>query len=356
MPQYLLLSELQLTLAKSGDRIYNISMTEMIISKTIILISVFLVIFADGITTGKIVVFLCCVIALALSLLIRQRAAWYILTLAPAAAVLIIGQERWRICACMAVMMLSALETFHTEKAAELQRQLIMQRDSDAELAMSLQKKNELLMENQDNEVHLATLNERNRIVREIHDNVGHMLSRALLMVGAIRTVNKDSDISESLEKLESTLDTAMTEVRSSVHDLHDEAIDLRENINEAVRSLHNFKTCLDYDCSNDINRDIKLAVIAICKEAVSNIIRHSNGSTVDIILHEQTDFITFSVTDNGTLTEDDMRKINTGIDSGIGLANMRERAEMLGGHVNFITDRGFRVFANIPKKGKTLQ
>lgn len=331
-------------------------MTEKIISKIIILISVFLVIFADGITTGKIVVFLCCVITLALSLLIKQRAVWYILTLAPVPAVLIAGQERWRICACLAVMLLSALETFHTEKVTELQRQLIMQRDSDAELAMSLQKKNELLMENQDNEVHLATLNERNRIAREIHDNVGHMLSRALLMVGAIRTVNKDDDISDSLEKLEGTLDTAMTEVRSSVHDLHDDAIDLKENINEAVKSLHKFETSMDYDCSYDIDRDIKLAVIAICKEAVSNIIKHSNGNRVDITLHEQTDFITFSVTDNGTLTDEDMRKINTGIDSGIGLANMCERAEMLGGHVSFITDRGFRVFANIPKKGKGQQ
>ena len=73
-------------------------------------------------------------------------------------------------------------------------------------------------------------------------------------------------------------------------------------------------------------------------------------------MLHEQIDFITFSVTDNGTLTDEDMRKINTGIDSGIGLANMCERAEMLGGHVSFITDSGFRVFANIPKKGKGQQ
>ncbi|MFR3322094.1 MAG: histidine kinase [Lachnospiraceae bacterium] len=30
-------------------------------------------------------------------------------------------------------------------------------------------------------------MRERNRIAREIHDNVGHMLTRAILMVGASR-------------------------------------------------------------------------------------------------------------------------------------------------------------------------
>lgn len=36
------------------------------------------------------------------------------------------------------------------------------------------------------NEIRIATLSERNRIAREIHDNVGHMLSRAILQLGAI--------------------------------------------------------------------------------------------------------------------------------------------------------------------------
>ena len=50
-------------------------------------------------------------------------------------------------------------------------------------------------MEKQDTEIYLATLKERNRIAREIHDNVGHMLSRSILMVGALKTVNQAENL-----------------------------------------------------------------------------------------------------------------------------------------------------------------
>ena len=62
-------------------------------------------------------------------------------------------------------------------------------RDESTEMAMHLAEKNKDLMEKQEYEVHLATLAER-RIAREIHDNVGHMLSSAILQVGALRAVN----------------------------------------------------------------------------------------------------------------------------------------------------------------------
>ena len=329
-------------------------MQNRIISKSVIIISVFLVMFADGITTGKIVVLLSGFIMLSLAVLSKNRTAEYILTLLPSVCVLITGHERWKIYSCAGLFIMSAVLTMFTEEIQELDRKFIRQRDSDAELAMELQNRNRLLIENQDNEVHIATLNERNRIAREIHDNVGHMLSRALLMVGALRTVNTDESMCDGLEKLESTLDEAMTQVRRSVHDLHDEAIDLEENIREAASYLHNYETHIDYDCQSEVDRIIKLALIAICKEAVSNVIKHSSGNRVDIKLQEQTGFITLSVADNGKLYEEDRKKISLGEGSGIGLENMRERAESLGGHISFFTDSGFRVFVNLPKKGET--
>ena len=69
---------------------------------------------------------------------------------------------------------------------------LNMTRDDSKELEKMLEEKNKRLMSEQDQQVHLATLAERNRIAREIHDNVGHLLSRAILLLGAISTVNTD--------------------------------------------------------------------------------------------------------------------------------------------------------------------
>lgn len=54
-------------------------------------------------------------------------------------------------------------------------------------------KKKSKPIKNQDYEINLATLNERNRISKEIHDHIGHLLSRAILQVGALLTISKEN-------------------------------------------------------------------------------------------------------------------------------------------------------------------
>ena len=59
-----------------------------------------------------------------------------------------------------------------------------------------------MIRKEQDNRIYTATLKERNRIAREIHDNVGHMLTRSILQVGAIQTINKYCLISIAKEAI----------------------------------------------------------------------------------------------------------------------------------------------------------
>ena len=87
-------------------------------------------------------------------------------------------------------------------------------RDDSKERNLLLHEKNRSLIEKQDYEIYTATLQERNRIAREIHDNVGHLLSRCILIVGAMKIVNEDEKLSSSIEQLEESLNTAMTSVR----------------------------------------------------------------------------------------------------------------------------------------------
>ena len=54
-----------------------------------------------------------------------------------------------------------------------------------------MEQKNKELLEKQDYEIQVATLNERNRIAREIHDSVGHLLSRSILQLGALKAVHR---------------------------------------------------------------------------------------------------------------------------------------------------------------------
>lgn len=233
-----------------------------------------------------------------------------------------------------------------SSRAMTLKQELITTRDTAVENSNRLIKKNEQLIEAQDNEVHLATLTERNRIAREIHDNVGHMLTRTILQMGAIQIINKDDDLKEPLDSVKSTLDEAMNSIRKSVHDLHDDSIDLESALREAIAPLkENFSVSFDYDVPGRINGKIKYCFIAIVKEAVSNIIKHSNGDSVNIIVREHPAMCTLCIEDNGECSDN----ISSG---GIGLENMNDRVKALGGVLTITPGKqGFKIFVSIMKK-----
>ena len=243
---------------------------------------------------------------------------------------------------CAAAVMLERVSS----RAMTLKQELITTRDTAVENSNRLIKKNEQLIEAQDNEVHLATLTERNRIAREIHDNVGHMLTRTILQMGAIQIINKDDDLKEPLDSVKSTLDEAMNSIRKSVHDLHDDSIDLESALREAIAPLkENFSVSFDYDVPGRINGKIKYCFIAIVKEAVSNIIKHSNGDSVNIIVREHPAMCTLCIEDNGECSDN----ISSG---GIGLENMNDRVKALGGVLNITAGKnGFKIFVSIMKK-----
>ena len=217
-------------------------------------------------------------------------------------------------------------------------------RDTATEQNLNLSAQNLRLAEAQDNELHLAPLRERNRIAREIHDNVGHLLTRSLLQSGALLVVNKDEQLAEPLMELRATLDNAMTSIRKSVHDLHDDSIDLRKVIAESVRTAEGrFHVQFTYDMGDTVPGKIRLCMAGIVKESLSNVMKHSNGDTVRIILREHPGFYQLMVEDNGCCG----RIQNTGI----GLQNMEDRARAVGGIIRFTpSDKGFSVFMSINK------
>jgi len=235
--------------------------------------------------------------------------------------------------------------------ALEKSIQNLLSLRNQAELSnMALMEKNYRLTEAQDNEVRLATLRERNRIAREIHDNVGHMLTRSLLQSGALMIINKDEKLKGPLEDLKNTLDTAMTSIRQSVHDLHDDSIDFDAVAYESIRSVENkFKVSYRNEAGGDLPVKIRLCFLAVIKEGLSNAVKHSNGDKMVIIVREHPAFYQLNIEDNGSCSEN--MRLDKG---GIGLQNMRDRAESLGGMINFIpSSEGFRIMASIPKNTK---
>lgn len=314
-----------------------------------------ILIIANGITTGTVVMSLCVFLFMEIGVIVNTKLAYYILTTIPFAITIIYliatapDNMMIRIIALIIIASFTAISIILCEKMMAYKNQLHRTRDDSIELEEILKNKNKALLMEQDQQVHLATLAERNRIAREIHDNVGHLLSRAILLLGAISTVNKDEAIAPQLKMLSDTLDESMEKMRSSVHDLHDDSIDLEKNITEILNELKGFTVNTELDLDENLPTDVKLSIIGILKEAVTNIIKHSNGNIVSVILHQNFSFCTISITDNGTLSLEQKQKISIEDYDGIGLTNIRNRANSLGGEAYFYINDGFTVFARLP-------
>ena len=126
------------------------------------------------------------------------------------------------------------------------------------------------------------------------------MLSRCILLTGALKTINKDAAVGESLNHLEQTLHTAMDNIRSSVHDLHDESINLREILEGLAAAHSSCPVDLDYDMGFDVPADVKYCLIAIVKEALHNISRHSSADQATVTVREHPGLYQLSIEDNG--------------------------------------------------------
>lgn len=246
--------------------------------------------------------------------------------------------------------------TIYENQITELKQQMIRTRDTSVEYNEQLKNKNRHLIEKQDYEIHLATLKERNRIAREIHDNVGHELSRSILQVGALLTISKEKEMNEYLHGIKKTLDSAMNNVRQSVHNLHDDAIDLPTVIKETLKSLSEFTCQLEYDMGEEIPRNIKYCIITITKEAVNNMIKHSNGKRANFVFREHPAFYQIQIEDNGKINREKSEynvkqlKENKYNILGIGLENMEERVKSLHGTFRISLETGFHIFITIPK------
>lgn len=227
-------------------------------------------------------------------------------------------------------------------------------RDTSKELSLLQEEKNQSIMENQDYEINVATLNERNRISKDIHDNIGHLLSRSLLQIGALLTITKDETIREGLTSLKESISDGMDSIRQSIHNMHDESIDLYTSIDSLVKEFTFCEINFEYDMKSNPDIKLKYSLIAIIKEALANIIKHSNATEVSVCLREHPAMYQLIILDNGTMEEQKKLRLSKLIENqlydGIGLQNIIDRVKNFQGNINISIEKGFKIFITIPK------
>ena len=219
--------------------------------------------------------------------------------------------------------------------------------------SLNAKRLGEEIMKNADNEVYTARLKERNRIAREIHDNVGHMITRVIVQMQAIKIINKDEKVARQLDSVSETLDLAMTGIRKSVHELHDDSIDVSIAVNDIIKTLpERFDVDVNTSIESPADNKTKSCILGIIKEAVTNISKYSSGDKVRIEVVENNTFWRILVRDNGENPERDYMLTGDYMASGgLGLKNIASRAASCGGRASVRSGKdGFEIMATLPK------
>lgn len=259
------------------------------------------------------------------------------------------------------LLAISGLLHYRTAAWQASQAELRQQRDSGRELALGLEQQHQQLQEKQEYEIRLATLNERNRIAREIHDQVGHLLSRSLLQTAALLVSQPTAAGNQLLQSLHDTLAEAMDSIRASVHNLHEESVDLHNQLEALAEGFLFCPIKLDYRLECQPEKAVQYCLLSAAKEGLHNIAKHSDASQVNLTLLEHPALYQLVLQDNGSPSA-------AGQSGGLGLASMAERVQALGGQfrAGWTTTGqpspgwpaaggepvGFRIFISIPKRG----
>ncbi len=251
------------------------------------------------------------------------------------------------------IMALAGYLAVKTGLARQKETLLLSKFDDARQDSLNAKRLGEEIMKNADNEVYTARLKERNRIAREIHDNVGHMITRVIVQMQAIKIINKDEKVARQLDSVSETLDLAMTGIRKSVHELHDDSIDVSIAVNDIIKTLpERFDVDVNTSIESPADNKTKSCILGIIKEAVTNISKYSSGDKVRIEVVENNTFWRILVRDNGENPERDYMLTGDYMASGgLGLKNIASRAASCGGRASVRSGKdGFEIMATLPK------
>lgn len=199
-----------------------------------------------------------------------------------------------------------------------------------------------------------AQEDERGRVARELHDGISQILVgvKYALDIARRRFASGDPRAQDTLDKGADNLGQAIQEVRRISRDLRPGILDdlglgpalkaLTDDFRTRTGITTRFETVV---FRNRLSQEAKIALYRIAQEALTNVERHAAATEVDIDLRGHRSGATLRVSDNGMGLEASRRA-----PPGIGLRNMQERMDQLGGTLRVLSSRtGTVVEAQVP-------
>jgi signal transduction histidine kinase len=191
-------------------------------------------------------------------------------------------------------------------------------------------------------------------IGREIHDNIGQKLTLASLYTQQLAYENKAPQIKGSIESISTIINESLSELRELSKSLTDNSIDsnsissLLETECSKINELKITKVIFTTN-ANQIKLDYqrKSVLLRITQEFIQNSIKHANCNNIFISLHKSNNLLQLKLADDGKGFDVNVSQLTK---SGIGLSNMKKRAEIIGGKYDIQSNsNGTKVVVEIP-------
>ncbi|GMQ86354.1 MAG: hypothetical protein BMS9Abin07_1928 [Acidimicrobiia bacterium] len=179
-----------------------------------------------------------------------------------------------------------------------------------------------------------AAAAERSRLARDLHDVVTQLLFSINLVAGSLpRLWRSDPEMAErSTNELQRLTRGAMAEMRTLLRELRPQTIadtdlsTLVTQLSEGLAARHDIPAEVRADVNGNLPPDVHIALYRIAQEAMNNVAKHANASSLVVDLKGDDGHVHLSVIDDGY-----------GFDTGevsaesMGLDIMRERADEIG-------------------------
>jgi signal transduction histidine kinase len=183
-------------------------------------------------------------------------------------------------------------------------------------------------------QVQLAAVHEdRDRLARDLHDTVIQRLFGVGLTLQSMST-RASTETSQTLRAVVEEIDSVIQQVRSTIYELgmNRDGRGIRDNVIALVRELNDvvgFKlhVSLDGPVESSISDEVAEHLLATIREAVTNVGRHAQATEASVHVLAENGQCRLTIEDNGIGFD-----TASGRQGGLGVTNMRRRAEKLNG------------------------
>ncbi|GMQ98626.1 MAG: hypothetical protein BMS9Abin17_1147 [Acidimicrobiia bacterium] len=188
-----------------------------------------------------------------------------------------------------------------------------------------------------------ATASERSRLARELHDVITQLLFSINLVAASLpRLWKADPPMAErSTSELQRLTKGALAEMRTLLRELRPNTIvntDLAlliVHLTDGLAARQDIPTTVEAAIDGELPPEVHLVIYRIAQEALNNISKHANASSLTVQLVGDASHVTLSIKDDGYGF--DLSEVPNG---NMGLDIMRERAEEIGAELTVSSER----------------